>query len=321
MSGYLSRLIDRTLSRQELIRPRPAALFGQPVAEPEWQTHDSRPRAWEAQARETIPRDSHEPRERESAAPSRAATVAVREDRPARHAQPAGEIAPPVAALPVRSEESRVSSRLVQQVVGSPFAIAHPSKAPLWDAETLKGSWNAPVDPGQTNAIDAEGHDSRGAHTKRESAEPAAPIAPAAEHSVASRRQAVPVDESTLIERASAEHSEVSQPPRTHTAAAGRTHKTLLGKPPALLVEATDPGSSLPDTLATRGATSPRAGMRNSQNLRSSAESSTVHVTIGTLEVRANTAPAAPRAKPQSAKGPRLGLDEYLRRRREGGRE
>jgi hypothetical protein len=282
MSGYLSRLIDRTLSRQELIRPRPAALFGQPVAEPEWQTRDSQPRAWEA---------------------------------------PAGEIAQPVAALPVGSAESRVSSRVVQQVVGSPSARAHQSKAQLWDAETPKDSWNAPVDPGQTNAIDAEGHDSRAAHTKRESVEPAAPIAPTAEHSVASRRQTVPADESALIERAVAEHGESGLPPRTHTAAAGRTHKTLLGKPAAFVVEATDRGSSLPDTLGTRGTSSSRAGIRNSQNLRSSTESSTVHVTIGTLEVRANTAPAAPRAKPQTAKGARLGLDEYLRRRREGGRE
>jgi hypothetical protein len=50
------------------------------------------------------------------------------------------------------------------------------------------------------------------------------------------------------------------------------------------------------------------------------AEPATVHVTIGTLEVRANPLPVQPTPKPSGAKGPRLGLDEYLRQRRDRGR-
>jgi hypothetical protein len=44
----------------------------------------------------------------------------------------------------------------------------------------------------------------------------------------------------------------------------------------------------------------------------------TVHVTIGTLEIKAAVRSNLPRPRPASPAAPRVGLDEYLRRRRTG---
>jgi hypothetical protein len=46
----------------------------------------------------------------------------------------------------------------------------------------------------------------------------------------------------------------------------------------------------------------------------------TVHVTIGRLEVRASSPPAAPRPRAVAPQAPKLGLDEYLRARSGGAR-
>jgi hypothetical protein len=44
----------------------------------------------------------------------------------------------------------------------------------------------------------------------------------------------------------------------------------------------------------------------------------TVHVTIGTVEIKAGARSTPPRPRPASPAVPRVGLTEYLRRRRAG---
>jgi hypothetical protein len=116
------------------------------------------------------------------------------------------------------------------------------------------------------------------------------------------------------------------------------SHPPLLGRRPAPPVEASVERTTSPQAIThpapIGSASGVRAGVvgrdrpalpplakrikqRAAGNLP---EPATVHVTIGTLEVRANTMPSQPRApsapKPQA---PRLGLEEYLQRRRERG--
>jgi hypothetical protein len=332
MSGYFSRLVDRTSSRQELIRPRPAALFGPPIPEPDRQMHDPQLRSSEARAQEMTPRDPNEPaRERESAGPARPAAVALVEDRPAqrglapRRAEPAREFAQSAARSAAEPEQGRVlASHETLPMIDTPPAITSEAEGPDDVRETLKSPRHSTVGP--VHPIDAgqEGRDgSRAARVQRESVFPAAPI-PAVrdkqsdkQSTAAHNRRAA--EESRLTEQGPPEHDELGQTPQTHTAEPSVAHKMLQGRRSAVLAEATD-ASSLADISDTRGMLAAPARPRSNRSTGRGAESSTVHVTIGTLEVRANMPAAAPRAKPQTAKGPRLGLDEYLRQRRDGGR-
>jgi hypothetical protein len=323
MSAYFSRLVDRTLSRLELIRPRPAALFGQPIAEPDWQMHDPQLRSSAARAQENTSRDPNERlHERESAAPARTTTAAAREAQRGlapRRAEPAREFGQ--AAAPAAAELTAghaLTSPVALPMIGTPPVITREGEAAPGVGET-RNHRHAPVDPVQRTAPDLEDRDgSRGTRVQRDSWLPPAPITSAGDRQLADVRNA-PAAVTRLIQQGPPQHGELDQVPQTHAAERNVTRKTLQGRRSDVPVEATAPPSSLADILGTRGMLTAAARSR-SQSTSRGTESSTVHVTIGTLEVRANSPPAPSRAKPQTAKGPRLGLDEYLRQRRDGGR-
>jgi hypothetical protein len=74
-----------------------------------------------------------------------------------------------------------------------------------------------------------------------------------------------------------------------------------------------------PESAQRHGAET-RHGMENryGAEIRRADPEPTVHVTIGTLEIKAAVRSNLPRPRPASPAAPRVGLDEYLRRRRTG---
>ncbi|HME38779.1 MAG TPA: hypothetical protein VKG63_07435 [Steroidobacteraceae bacterium] len=326
MSGYLTRLVDRTLSRHEFIRPRPVALFGEPVAGPEWQLRDPTPREVAARGHEEAPRNKDEvprdgdgrPPERETAARTRDALTASDEGRAGRVLATAHIASamhgpqPQTQSLRAEPEDGRAAARPVSLQFPEPDAAHRDEPSPSPRQPTA-----ARVEP---NTAEFEvGEEPRRAPVRRESRASIVPVD--AGPLPAARRRHAAVDADSVIERAPPGQGELSPPPQTRVSAPDATHKTLQGRRSAMPVDAPiEHVSALPGILSTRAVTTVPAGKRSQRSIGRSAESSTVHVTIGTLEVRANTPAAQPPAKPPAAKGPRLGLDQYLRQRRDGGR-
>jgi hypothetical protein len=324
MSGYLARLVDRTLSRRELIRPRSAALFGQPVAAPEWEVREpasaagpeseAAPRegaaaSWKSEAvlrehdaapnsRETVPR------ERDPVARGRDVVPAseVRVERPMSGARPE-------SLLPNDAESPFSDSPADPIVAGvrAPLAVSGES-APNLDVDgphQLEERVNHSTE--QPKRLSVDRSDAVPLSRKRRVllSHPTSIARTEAGAGAAAgvRGHAAMSKESELAGQVASIRTELELSP---PADPDVIRKTLQGRRSTVL----DVGGSITAPVRKRGYWSAAR----------SDESSTVHVTIGTLEVRANTAAAQPRTKPPTAKGPRLGLDEYLRQRRDGGR-
>jgi hypothetical protein len=73
-------------------------------------------------------------------------------------------------------------------------------------------------------------------------------------------------------------------------------------------------------TNSTSTASRPLGKQYHAQARGTPSDPTTVHITIGTLEVRAIPTPGQPTVPAQKPKSPQLGLDAYLRQRRDRGR-
>jgi hypothetical protein len=340
VNGYLARLLTRTRSLDQLVWPRPAALFGQPIAGPEARLQEIAPgrvAQFEGE-REFVGLSSGQQRpapgvraatpvELPANPPESAAELPTRgTPREQMDARPAADpvrqskrmLRPLEVELPWRVEES--TDTPVAEREGVPDRVRESPRATDIRREERSEQTRNPEEPsvGVTHRLRPEATDQEPA--RRRAAEP---------RSVQRPLNAVHLEERQPAEPVPVVSHEVSPP------AAPR--RALLSTRPAPAIEESPERKtpSQPDTILSRIASSTavrpsyaeapgtskpplatRISRRDSENAKDLA---TVHVTIGTLEVRANVMPGhlTPRAAKPTA--PRLSLEEYLRQRRERG--
>jgi hypothetical protein len=242
-----------------------------------------------------------------------------------RNAEPAGEdrthgelsmgsaplgpqlLRPPRAAPPA---SRTVAGTPAPTAVDEPTPILGREK-PRRNEKRLQGSLVEPVDASiERSESLLAAHPTSIAHTEVDAVAP-----------VTVRSRPMSSEESEAAGQGSTQRAALNHTPPSSAADPEVIHKTLQGRRSAAPVDvSTERAPPQPVGMgADRMITAPFRKRRN-RGAERSTESTTVHVTIGTLEVRAQTLPAPPRVKPPTAKGPRLSLDEYLRQRRDGGR-
>jgi hypothetical protein len=375
VNGYLTRLLARTRSPEQLVRPRPVALFGQPIAGPEWRLN-SPARDGVVRSQETEGTSAEPPSDRQRSQPVQG--VAMRAERSVHTEASRLELHSPAGDGVVRSQETEgtagepPSDRLRSQPVQGPATqaersvnreasglVLRPREAP--ENRTVAPHIAAPP-PSSGHTLQAlelgiTGHTKYSAGTsigERELPKQTLRLGnPTSEPRDMPRPEQAPDEEHPPLGRTpqlrGVQQSDLPPlsdpqpvaPVRVHSGAfpaPATSHPALLGKRPAPPVEAPAERTAspqairLPAPISSASAVRPRVVDGDGRALpplvkrikpRAAGdlpEPATVHVTIGTLEIRANTMPSQPRAvsapKPQA---PRLSLSEYLRQRRERG--
>jgi hypothetical protein len=376
VNGYLTRLLARTRSPEQLVRPRPVALFGQPIAGPEWRLN-SPARDGVVRSKETEGTAAEPPSDRQRSQPVQGA--ATRAERPVNTEASRLELHSPAGDGVVRSQETEgtagepPSDRQRFQPVQGPAAQAErsvnmeasrlelrPREAP--ENRTVAPHIAAPPPSGghtlQALELGLTGHTKYNAGTsigERELPEQTLrPGDPTFEPRDMPRPAQAPNEEHPPLRRTPQlggvqrldpppplPDPQLVAPVRAHSGAfpaPATSHPALLGKRPASPVEvpaertASPQAIRRPAPIRSASAVRPRVVDGDGQALpplvkrikpRAAGnlpEPATVHVTIGTLEVRANTMPSQPRAvSAPTPQAPRLSLSDYLRQRRERG--
>jgi hypothetical protein len=303
MSGFLARLLDRTIEDGPVLRARPQALFERPRGGPPGALGAGP--AW--------PGESHaftQPPGRRARAGTVGKRLAQRPGTRDTGSQPGERDAPRAAPIalprtpPVPSPASPQETDLARP--SAPRLVAQPGAGDEAPPATRRRRRITSAQDGGAPAADAGKPDQT--HEPREPAPPP----PAIARSIApSPRVTATLTPSPRPPASTAARGGAGEPPAAAPAPAPaprgdrRRPQRLITQRRVAVARATDDARAAARTRLMR--TGPQAPP-------------TVHVTIGRLEVRASSPPAAPRPRAVAPQAPKLGLDEYLRARSGGAR-
>jgi hypothetical protein len=299
MSGFLARLLDRTIEARPVLRARPQALFERPRggprgalgAEPAW------------------PGESH------------AFT------QPPGRGTPAGTVGKRLAQGPgTRDAGSQPGERDAPRAAPIALPRTPPAPSPASPQETDLARPSAPRLVAQPGAGDEAPPATRRSRRITSTQDGGAPDAGKPDQAPAPRAPAPPA-----IARSIAPPTPVTAAltPSPRAPAPAPAHSGGGEQPAAAPAPPSAPRGERrrPQRLITqrrvavaRAADDARAAARTRLVRTGPQAPPTVHVTIGRLEVRASSPAAAPRPRAVAPQAPKLGLDEYLRARSGGAR-
>jgi hypothetical protein len=294
MSGFLSRLLDRTIEDGPVLRARPQALFERPRGGPT-----------NAPAGPLWPGESHasaQPAARRAPADLAGERSAQRPGTWDASARPGGRDAPRTApiALP-RTPPAPLPASPRETELPRPSA-ANPAARPDAGADTTPAMR-------RRRRVEAA-HDGRA---------PAA--APRQPDQAPEPRGPAPPPPSIARSIAPAPPVTAALPPPPRAPAPVAAHRGAGAPPPAAPAPPWAPRGERrqPQRLITQRRAAVARAAAPTRRVRAEPQAPpTVHVTIGRLEVRASSPPAAPRSRAVTPQAPKLGLDEYLRARSGG---
>lgn len=322
MSGYLYKLATRALGQHTAAKPLVTPLFGEAALGPidsgatAALDHSAAPDDFEPRSNFLAPAPAR-PAALAQAPPARADATAVKP------ADPSGERVPVALSVATTRHAEAMAEAEAERAAEVPRHMTAPTlpiDAPLAGAapqrHDLRAAVIQPESPLRYEAIAVTAQISTDRSNQRPA--PSAPddihvsraaIAPASATPSLRAERTLSIEETVPARPTAAAHVSIPQ-----DVEAPRSGVAVIALQPPRATRAAEPISSITD----RRSASPIPPVAQAPS-RPVVEPTTVNVTIGRVEVRATTAPAAPAPRQRAAPGP-TNLELYLQRRSNGAR-